>query len=195
MQFDYSVNGLKQFISLVRDKGLASKSTAQGWVVAVNKVLEHVPENEHADVRAVDVQAAIRRFNNKNPGLLSPKSLGEYQRRVAQVITEFLNWAEDPVAYRPKGGGATPVRRRAATDARRSSPMRQERQNIPAAEATSSSPSRSQALSQPLALTLNFPLRPDFLVQITVPRDLKTDEARRLSAFILTLASDYKSTS
>lgn len=36
-----------------------------------------------------------------------------------------------------------------------------------------------------------FPLRQDFLAQVMLPRDLKSAEAKRLAAFIATLAVDY----
>jgi hypothetical protein len=41
-------------------------------------------------------------------------------------------------------------------------------------------------------ISLDFPLRDDFLAQVIVPRDLKVNEARRLCAFVMTLAGDYE---
>lgn len=41
-------------------------------------------------------------------------------------------------------------------------------------------------------LSLEFPMSPDFLAQIVVPRDMKAGEARRLSRFIMALAHDYE---
>ena len=35
-------------------------------------------------------------------------------------------------------------------------------------------------------------MRPDFLAQVVIPRDMKVVEARRFSRFILTLAQDYQ---
>jgi hypothetical protein len=185
MHNDYSLTALRQFIDFVRDKGLASRSTAQGWAVAVNKVLEHVPESEATDVRGIDLDAAIRRFNNKNPGTLSPKSLGEYRRRVAQVIAEFLAWAEEPTSYKPRG--ATPTRKKEQTGKGVNDTTRQRS----VVDRSNDALVQSRAGHTGLALSMNFPLRPDFLVQVTLPRDLKTDEARRIGAFLLTLASDY----
>lgn len=37
-------------------------------------------------------------------------------------------------------------------------------------------------------ITYPFPLRPDLVVELRVPEDLKQSEARRLAAFIETLA-------
>jgi hypothetical protein len=39
-------------------------------------------------------------------------------------------------------------------------------------------------------LTVPFPLRPDFLASVQIPRDLRKGEADRLAAFIKTLAMD-----
>lgn len=187
MHSDYSLEALKAFIAFVRDKGLASKSTSTGWQVAVNKVLDHLSEGEESDVRAVDLDAALRRFSNKNPNLLSPKSLNEYRRRVAQVIAEFVQWKEDPTAYKPRGRGATPARRKEPGGLKRDGSMQRQ-----AARHTSlPAPPAHPASSASASLSLVFPLRADFLAQITVPRDIKTDEARRLGAFLLTLSADY----
>ena len=182
MQSDFSLDSLQNFISFAREKGLVSKSTATGWQVAVNKVLEHLPHAEEQDVRNIDVDAALRRFSNRNPGQLAPKSLGEYRRRVAQVINEFITWSEDPLSYKPRG--ITVNRKRDAGQSRQHKPTPQKDGKVGV-----NTPSISAVPSS--ALTLAFPLRPEFLVQVTVPRDIKTEEARRLGAFLLTLAGDY----
>ena len=39
-------------------------------------------------------------------------------------------------------------------------------------------------------LALSYPLRPDFLAQVVIPRDMTVSEARRLSAFVMTLTVD-----
>jgi hypothetical protein len=39
---------------------------------------------------------------------------------------------------------------------------------------------------------LEYPLRPDRSAQVVVPRDLTVDEARRMGAFLLTLAVDFR---
>jgi hypothetical protein len=42
----------------------------------------------------------------------------------------------------------------------------------------------------PGALAVPFPLRPDFLAEVVVPKDMTALEARRLCAMLLTLAHD-----
>jgi hypothetical protein len=41
-------------------------------------------------------------------------------------------------------------------------------------------------------ISLDYPLRPDLLAQVVVPRDLTVEEARRMGAFLVTLAADFR---
>jgi hypothetical protein len=42
------------------------------------------------------------------------------------------------------------------------------------------------------SIALGYPLRPDLLAQVVVPRDLTLEEARRMGAFLVTLAVDFR---
>jgi len=173
---DYSREALARFIDFVVEKGLVNSSTAQGWRVATSKVLEALSAEDRADVRRIDVDAVFRAFLNRNPGRLSPVSVGEYRRRVGRAIEEFVKWVENPGGY-----GARSAAWQARADARprlRSSPSPRDRDRAPEPPAA--------------GIALSYPLRPGFLVQVMVPRDLTVDEARRMGAFLLTLAPDFK---
>ena len=173
---DYSRDALARFIDFVVEKGLVNSSTAQGWRVATGKVLTELSEEERADVRRIDVDAVFRAFLNRNPGRLSPVSVGEYRRRVGRAIEEFVKWVEDPGGYNVRS---------AAWQSRLDSRPRL-RAPVPPRE-------RERPLEAPgSGIALSYPLRPGFLAQVTVPRDLTVEEARRMGAFLLTLAPDYK---
>ena len=182
MQTDFSRDALLAFLKFVEEKGLHSKATTAGWKVAVGKVLDSVAPSELVDVRELDIEVAIRRFNNRNPGVLSPASLTEYLRRVRQAVSEFVSWAEDPVSYKPRG--LTTSRKKEMARQGASAPPR--KVSPPARET-----SGTLALQTTSALSMHFPLRGDFLIQIVLPRDLTSEEARRLAGFIATLATDY----
>ena len=177
---DYSREALARFIEFVVDKGLVNASTAQGWRVATGKVLEELPPEARADVRRIDVDAVFRAFLNRNPGRLSPVSVGEYRRRVGRAIEEFVKWVEAPGSYgmRPAWSGRGDGRPRM-----RPAPAPRDRER---------EPERSAESGELAGIALNYPLRPGFLAQVTVPRDLTVDEARRMGAFLLTLAPDFK---
>jgi hypothetical protein len=171
---DYSREALARFIEFVVEKGLVNSSTAQGWRVATGKVLEELSPEARADVRRIDVDAVFRAFLNRHPGRLSPVSVGEYRRRVGRAIEEFVKWVESPGSY----GSRSAWPSRGDTRPRRAAPVPRgrERQEEPSAA----------------GIALDYPLRPGFLAQVTVPRDLTVDEARRMGAFLLTLAPDFK---
>jgi hypothetical protein len=172
---DYSRDALARFIEYVVEKGLVNSSTAQGWRVATGKVLTDLPDEQLADVRRIDVDAVFRSFLNRNPGRLSPVSVGEYRRRVGRAIEEFVKWVENPGGY---GTRSAAWQARVDRPRFRAAPTTRERERpaeVPAA-----------------GIALHYPLRPGFLAQVTVPRDLTVDEARRMGAFLLTLAPDFK---
>jgi hypothetical protein len=179
---DYSREALARFVDYVVEKGLVNPSTAQGWRVATTKVLEDLSEAERADVRQVDVEATFRTFLNRNPGRLAPASVGEYRRRVGRAIEEFVSWIENPAGY-----GSRTAAWAAKVDAR-ARPRAAVGRVQPARPA--SDPDDDHGTNAGIAF--DFPLRSGFLARMVLPRDLTVDEARRMGAFLLTLAADFK---
>jgi len=186
---DYSRAALARFIEFVVEKGLVHPATAQGWRVATSKVLDELSPTELGDVRRVELETTFRDFLNRNPGRLSPASVGEYRRRVGRAIEEFVRWVGDPGAYAF----------RAAPRAARAEPRRR-KEIRPAAELATRAARGRTAAAQPSGplpasgpeISLEYPLRPDLLAQVVVPRDLTVEEARRMGAFLVTLAVDFR---
>jgi hypothetical protein len=180
MNEDYSLNGLTRFLELLESKGLANKNTVKAIRGSVTRILG---DEDTADVREIDVPGAVRRYNNKNPNLLSPSSLAEYQRRVALAIKEFETYTESPTSYTGFG--------------RETSATKGDEDERPKARRKAAQPDDEGAGEdgvQPSTphLSLVYPIRPEFLAKVVVPRDMKLEEARRLAAFLATLAVDYR---
>ena len=180
---DYSRAALARFIEFVVEKGLVHPATAQGWRVATSKVLENLEPEEAEDVRRIDVDATFRAFLNRNPGRLSPASVGEYRRRVGRAIEEFVRWVEAPGSYAFRPAGRPP---RSETRARTGSPATAPERPTRIPDTRYPPPTTAAGLS------LEYPLRPDHSAQVVVPRDLTLEEARRMGAFLLTLAVDFR---
>jgi hypothetical protein len=130
------------------------------------------------------VDATFRAFLNRNPGRLSPASVGEYRRRVGRAIEEFVRWVEDPGGYGFRGAPRLDSRRR--LDAVAPDTGRGARQG-PSSTARGGTGSQISG-----GITLQYPLRPDMLAHVIVPRDLTVEEARRMGAFLVTLAVDFR---
>jgi hypothetical protein len=196
MESDYSRQSLLGFIDYVQTKGLVPNGRARAWRTAVTQILTDLSPSEEADIRNADLGAAMTRFINRHPLALTPKSTADYRRRLPTVIDNFTSWKNDPAGYRavaprkramgriePKGEG---VRRngKSASD------------HLPITNEARSNPTPKVALMSERTtspeLALPFPIRADFTAQLLLPRDLTVEEARRLGAFVLTLAADFR---
>jgi hypothetical protein len=179
--------GMTEFIQYAIDKGLVNTNTGGGWRSACNKILEDFGPDD--DLTNIDVPSEVLRYNNRHPGVLSPDSLNQYQKRVQYVMSEFGKYLANPTAYK---GVATKPSNGKPQERKRAAP-------IPVADAGSpplSPPDHAvQAKHITSAVTetslmMPFPLRPTFLAQVLIPRDLTKDEATRLCTFIQALAHD-----
>lgn len=193
MSDEYSRAALLRFLDMLAEKGLANGNTAQSFKVAVGKILVDLSEAEEEDVRKVDVALAIRKFNNKNPGVLSPSSLAEYQRRVTLSVKELGLFVENPTIYKGIGSGRT--KSDGANDKgaikKKDSAAKKPAAQIPPASDSLPLVAGQGVPTSAAGLSYAFPLRQDFLAQLVLPRDMRNDEANRLCAFIRTLASDF----
>lgn len=183
---DFSKAAFVRFLDMIIAKGIVNANTGGGWKAACNKVLEDLDPSE--DVRQVDVRAAVVRYNNRHPGELSPTSLRQYEIRTATAIKHFASYVANPAGFRlagkainAKGEKAEPGRR-ADRKASTSETSRQQGETLPSTQI------KGTATEQSLAIP--FPLRPNFLAQLVIPRDLTKEEAKRLGAFIDALAQE-----
>ena len=113
----------------------------------------------------------------------------EFRVRTDLSATLFL---EDPGAYAFRGAPRAPR----AELRRRPEPGSGER-DLPARPATGlAAAARAAATARAsvpgAGISLEYPLRPDLLAQVVVPRDLTVEEARRMGAFLVTLAVDFR---
>lgn len=196
MQQNYSFANLIEFLEYAGTHGLLKASTAQSYRVGCGKIESTLTPDELADVRKIDADVVFARFANANKVKVSPATLREYRRRLATSIDEFLKWRNDPAGYRPRGARKEPPKdedskkQPKGTTKKKDGPRRS-----PGAESRPSEQSVAFAAqaTAPM-LTMPYPLRSDLLAHVQVPRDLTSDEANRLAAFIKTLATDFEPT-
>lgn len=184
--------GLIQFVEMITSKGWINANTGGGWKAAVTKILGDVEPGE--DVRKIDVPTAIRRYNNLHPGELAPASLLQYEKRVKQAIEQYKSYVADPTKYKAPARPLTASSPKKADKAPRP-PVNGAItdvtlvEEVPAPTPPSPQP-KPMYLATEANLVMPFPLRPDYLAQIVIPRDMTKSEAQRLCAFIQTLAQE-----
>ncbi len=190
MSTDYSKEAFLKFLDYLSDKGLIKFQTVRGWRSAALKLMVDLSEAEEGDIRTVDLDLAVHRTANRDSVSVSPASLNTYRKRIALAIQEFISWRNDPATYKPRGLNGK-SRAKSSNGARSSNEQvtPQERVSKGAPKTLEKREAETMASS---GLTLSFPLRSDFLAQVVIPRDLTAIEARRLGAFLLTIAVDYQ---
>ncbi|MFN0318484.1 MAG: hypothetical protein ACKVQA_25950 [Burkholderiales bacterium] len=180
-----------EFIETSIQKGRINANTGGGVRAACKKILEQVGADE--DVRQVDLRAEVVQYSNRHPGELSAESLRVYESRVRGVIDSFVQFVTDPTGYKLPGKGATQKPRRAEAVKNGEKQAKAPTTSKPAAETDHHVVTQQMAIraaTTETSLALPFPQRPTFLAQIVIPRNLTKDEARRLAAFIDSLAHD-----
>lgn len=180
---DRSKQALIKFLETMGSRGTLPAARTTVWLVAIKAILSDLTPEEENDVRKIDLDAAFQRRVNREPNKYGPSTLQEYRNRITQALAEFDKWAGDPSAYKYSGRVASTERT-----------QRTRRPGERGAEGVTESTDGEESNGKPsgvAGLPLQYPLRADFLAKIVVPVDMKGDEAKRLAAFIRTLATDF----
>lgn len=181
----YSVADLLDFLTHASDKGLMPAATSMALAVASRNVLGVLDGDELDDVRRLDLDGVIKRFNNKRARDFNPSSLKEYGRRVRRAIELFLSWRENPANFTVKTRTTT-------TNARRKDNV--SRPEPPAAEPSKIGGPSVTPAQESGGYQSAIPIRPGTVVTVlNIPSDLTSAEAERLAAFVRMLAVEKPS--
>jgi hypothetical protein len=179
----YSKAALTRFLDLAEKQGLFNPNTLGGMRAAMARIFEDAPPEQ--DVREIDIEAAVIRYHNKHPEELSLDSLRTYESRLKRLIIEFVKYVGDPVAYKPYSRVI-----RAITDRAAATRATEKLLNVTVEPATEMVEIEARRAT-PSAMAMQYPLRDNFIAQVVLPRNMTNEEARRLCAFIRTLAVDF----
>lgn len=168
---------LVDFWSHASQKGLMNQNTAASLRAACSEVMGVLEDWENVDLRGLDLEETIRRFQNLGNSKYKPESLQAYARRFRMALPSFLSYLDNPAGWKP-----------AARDSRareKQAPTEQSKQRPPGRGAP----------PKPLGGLLDyfFPLRENQTIQLSLPPDLKMAEVERLQAFLASLAIDFPS--
>jgi hypothetical protein len=167
-------------------RGLMPRDTANTYKVAAKNVLEITEDQwESLDMRKLDVEDLLRRFNHLAAKKFTPQTSGTYMSRFRRAHELYLSFLENPAGYRPPTRNFKRDRTRSGAGAGRK-----------ADHATDEGVEDGGVGEERLAASFvdvvkyPFPIRPGFIAQLQLPADLQKSEAQRLCAFLSSLAVD-----
>jgi hypothetical protein len=154
------------------DKGVMNRNTAAGMRAACAQVLSILEKWESVNVRGIDVEDLLVRFQTLKKKDFKPAVLETYKRRFRQAHASYLAYLDDPGSWKPRtlertGDKTDSDRQLAATHSLR--------HEIPLAG----------------LVEYPFPLRDGLTARLVLPRDMNMSEVKRLSAFMATLTIDF----
>ncbi len=175
---DTSGRALVSHWTWAADKGDMNKNSAGALRAACAQVLSVVDGWENVDVKTLDIETTLVRFQNLKHRDLKPEVLETYKRRFKQAVASYLCYVEDP------GGWKAGVQDRSSTRAK-----------VRVADRTQDAvrPPRTDARSAGASLVeYPFPLREGCIARLSLPQDLKLSEAKRLMSFVAAIAIDFE---
>lgn len=189
---DYSLDALNKFLDYALAKGLLKPETAKSRRTAVNKILETITDEQRADVRKVDLELEAEHFANRQGAGYIPSSLLTYKSRAKTALADFENWVDNPMAFRPSGGGSVRAggKNGTATTKKAKPQPKAEVAERAGREAPSAPAYSPPAVAREAGLTFPVPIRAGLIVQLCgIPFDLTVGEAEKIAQVVKALAS------
>jgi hypothetical protein len=184
---DTSGKALLNHWTWAAEKGLMNAATAASLKSACSKVIKVLDDWETVNVRELDIEHTILRFQNLCAREFTPKSLETYASRFRKAIGLFVEYADNPSTWRVSG---KPKKQKNADQ--RKNGGASGGTAVPTSKLETGQSAQEKAIhNEGHLITYPFPLRRGLTVKVSLPEDLSSTEARRLSAFLMTLANDY----
>ncbi len=184
---EYGADAVLDFLAHAGERGMLPAATASALAVACRTVFGVLEPDEKTDLRLVNFEGLVTRFNNKRARDFNPSSLKEYGRRVRRAWDLFGAWKADPANFAPKTR-TTVATKNGAKRAPRAEPVEAlpplPAPYVPAGPVIDDSHGSRDVFSS------SFPIRRGHVVTIAnIPADLTSDEADRLAAYVTLLGA------
>jgi hypothetical protein len=174
-----TAEGLFAFLDFLVEKGYGTKNAVTPWKSAARQVLAAVEGNayEKVDVRSIDPDEYMDRFENMTVGQYKTESLASYRSRFKKAIQGYKGYLSDRQIPNFRGGGSGGSRRVASP-----SPTKPQAQQRPALQ-----PAPRELEVGDELVDYPFPLQSGQMVHLYLPSKLAKPDADRLGAFLQTL--------
>ena len=186
VQMSGTVAGLLSFLEWATRTGELSSNTAAAYKTAVTQILEIDGEAwTSTDVRSLDVDRQIDRFTRLRGSKYNPTSLRTYRNRLSAAVSHYLRYLESPESFRAAPPRRPSASKRADIASSEQSPKVRREPDRP----RDAPPAMEREMTRNL-VQYPFPLRPEVMAYLSLPRDLRKSEAERIAAFVASLAID-----
>lgn len=174
-----TAEGLMEFFDFLVAKGYATPAAVTPLKSASKQILSTVDGDDFGsrDVRDLDVEAHLDRFENMVVGQYKHESLVQYRNRFKRGLSAYLTYLSDKQI--PSFGGS--ARKRGAD---RSGPKATTGRTTPTPSAPIPPSTAERLIDYP------FPLRSGQIAILRLPVGLEKTDAERMGAFIRTLVLD-----
>jgi hypothetical protein len=174
-----TAEGLMEFFEFLVAKGYATPAAVTPLKSASKQILSTVDGDDFGsrDVRDLDVEAHLDRFENMVVGQYKHESLVQYRNRFKRGLSAYLTYLSDKQI--PSFGGS--ARKRGAD---RSGPKATTGRTTPTPSAPIPPSTAERLIDYP------FPLRSGQIAILRLPVGLEKTDAERMGAFIRTLVLD-----
>ena len=185
-----NVNELTEFLTIAGEQGFLNDNTVSARRTACTKFFDILEPDQKTVEYVRDNLAVIKaRFSNLNKEVRG-NTVEEYARRVQLVINDFTAWKADRAAWEREVSSRQSAR--PASDG--------DKKGKPKDDKVKKQQGNGTAQQDPSNLhrdarVVTFPIRPDFELQVSLPRDgLTVQELKKLVYFLLPYASDWEPT-
>jgi hypothetical protein len=171
---DGTAGGMFEFFDWAENKHELPKSQVSNWRGASKTVLAIEEDCEDLDLRSLDLDDFLRRFEIASRTKYKSDSLNAYKGRFRKAVETYRLWLEQSPDW--KGAGAVT---RPATNGK--------------GKPTTKSAGGVDTTPEPIVAGMinhTFPLRPGVYARLTLPEDLTSKDAQRLANFVQSLAFD-----
>lgn len=171
--------GLIGFLNWTIQKSELVDATASALRTGCLKVLAVEDNWEDIDLRTANLDNIISRFKNKHRMDMKDRTREQYEQRLRQSVEMYLKWLDDDPTWKPAQRKKASLNGGTVTQNAAVAPV--------PAEVRAEMPSRQEP-PKPGMIVYPFPIRPGLRGKIELPENLTMKEAKRIAAFISTLA-------
>lgn len=188
---DGKAKNVLEYLDNLIEKGKATSGAITPLKTAFTQVVRAVDGDswEGSDVKSIDVEDYMARFANLTMGRYSSDSLTVYKSRVNKVVNWYIQFLDRP-GWTPDVKKRIRIPKARAAEQQKTMPVQ-----MPATPSqTLSQPERPQSMPEianaPGRILYPYPLTDGQLIHISLPVRLLRDDARRIAAFIESIAID-----